>query len=223
MSGTQGAQPIPLGQGRAYLWRSSNGSGMTAIISAHGSARQRSGSRAFRPDRLGPQLEFFCPHGEAMEDEGIMRYFRNREPPIEVVQANQAPDYLLTKYTNSTNSARGRHRHNQAGESYSGIQALVTTPSSGVGHYADRAAMFGMAGNQESLSLLLDQAFNTRNQPDIITISGRMFGNGVVRLSDLLMWLETAGIRYQRISCSFCRSINPYITSRVSEMLFREQ
>ena len=224
MSGTQNIQPVPLGQGRAYLWRNIHGVGASAVISAHGGARPDAGARAYySPNRLSLlRLEFFCEHGENMQDEGLALYVTNQGHPVESILATQSPDYLLSKYTNTTEDASGRHKHNKTGESYKAVRSLVSTARPQLDHYANIAGMSYVAGNKANLDYSLDQAFSTNDRPDVITISGRLGGHGLVRLSELLVWLDEAGMSYRKIGCSFCRGINQSFGRKVQEALFRE-
>ena len=224
MSGTQNIQPVSLGQGRAYLWRNIHGVGASAVISAHGSTRPDAHTRAYySPNRLSLlRLEFFCQHGESVKDEGLALYVVNQGHPVENILATEAPDYLLSKFTNTTEDASGRHQHNPVRESYKTVRSLVSSARPGLDHYADIAGKSFVAHNKENLEHSLDQAFSTSERPDVITISGRLRGYGLVRLSDLLVWLEDAGMSYQKISCAFCRTYNDKFARRMQEVFMRE-
>lgn len=214
-------QQIPLGPGgRAYLWKMSNrDSRGKVVITAHGCARRGSTSALSSTNQIGPRLHFFCRHGETTEDEGLRMYTNARANPVEILTANNAPDYLLQKYTNTDDSSRS---HNRAGESYRSVRNALTVPRAAPEQSADTAMRFLAGGDTEHFTSNVDRAFAANFRPDIITIRGRLMGQGCVRLSDLLSWLESAGHHYDDIYCSFCRASIPRVAASISEQFLRD-
>jgi hypothetical protein len=207
---------IPLGGGRAYLWKSRRSQyPHRAVITAHGAWVSDPYARAMAGNPfLIPLLCFYSRHGELVTDEGLIRYAQGRALPIERIMANQSYDYALSKYTNTSETSF--FKHNQEGESYSNIEAILSSPPRNVSAYVDRAFAFAQpmvtAGPTQANTFRAAMAMNINRSvspefpTDIITISGRWFGFSTVRLSEILIWLAQAGYNYQEIHCSFCRA-----------------
>lgn len=221
VQGQDRVQQILIGPGgRAYLWRlSSRPSQGKVIITAHGCARSGFTSALSSGTQIGPRLHFFCRHGESTEDEGLRMYTNARATPVETLPANDAPDYLLMKYTNTSTDTRS---HNNSNETYASVRNTLTLPRPPVEASTDLAVRFLAGGDTEHFRSNIDRAFAANFRPDVITIRGRLHGNGCVRLSDLLSWLENAGYHYDDIYCSFCRSSVPRVATALADQFLRE-
>lgn len=110
---------LPIG-GNAYLFRDS---GRTApktkcAITAHG-LQAMTLHTAMKLNRPDVQLLYYGPHNRSIIDVGLGPL--RDAVPFETRTADDSPDYLLSKYTNSSPNPGWLHRHNDNGETYASV------------------------------------------------------------------------------------------------------
>jgi hypothetical protein len=213
MDSSSSIRKVPLGNGRAYLWKSTRSSyAHRLVITAHGAAVNDSRSRAMESGSHAPLLHFYSLHGNDVEDEGLRSYAQGRTRPIERIRADKSYDYKLSKYTNSSSTSR---RHNQAGETYSDIEALLTRPPRRSSAEVNTAFSYAQGldaadpaearSRRDGMTSHIRRSLSPDLPTDVVTISGRHLGTNSVRLSDVLVWLRQMRYNYSEIHCVFCR------------------
>lgn len=110
----------------AYLWHKSDQvpPNTRCIITAHGglAATLKMSMKLNRPDVV---LRYYSTHNFATADMGLESVGNSLSPVVEEHTAYSSPNYLLSKYTNSTPGLRGRHSHNDNFETYSSVRRFV--------------------------------------------------------------------------------------------------
>ena len=109
-------EKLPIGH-NAYLFRDDAPPmpKTKCAITAHG-LQAMTLHAPMKLDRRDVQLLYYGPHNHYIIDVGLGP-LRNATP-FETRTAYDSPDYLLSKYTNSTNNPGWLHRHNEGGETY---------------------------------------------------------------------------------------------------------
>jgi hypothetical protein len=79
-SSSSSIRKVSLGNGRAYLWKSTRSNyAHRLVITAHGAAVNDSRSRAMESGSHAPLLHFYSLHGNDVDDEGLRSYAQGVE------------------------------------------------------------------------------------------------------------------------------------------------
>ncbi|MCX2795062.1 hypothetical protein Q2E61_07880 [Microbulbifer thermotolerans] len=187
--------------GRMYLWTPKGKSPDRLIINAHG-IRRTTASFVLRGDAV---INFYSHDRNSVRDPGIKRFYEGKTVPVETLRkGDQCFNYILAKYTNSSNNSR----HNGEYESYDKIQEIMATDYIKKG-MDDLSTVIDMgdkvpAGMRESLRKSAMNSMKLR-PASILTIRNRRL-RADINLEWGLNALAENGYHFKKIDCLFCRS-----------------
>lgn len=193
---------------KLYVWSQKKDmpSRAEAVITAHGDTTSGDGMRS-APDC---SLVFYGPHGRVLNDPRLENVLARLIMPYETVASKASYDYKLSKYTNTSSTAR--NQHNTAGETYDVVGAMDDRFATAHTIYKETVAMLYDTVMVEDRDDLVDSLYEQttleehyRDLPmDIITVRHRV-GQLSPTLSTALKLLSENGYGYEKVHCNFCR------------------
>ncbi len=105
---------------RLFRWHVPGRDATSCLITAHG-GKAWSLHNTMGLGHTDVQLHYYSAHGHPTTDIGLGPFMQGQGTIFETLNPDTSPDYLLQKYTNTDAGAKGRHRHNEAGETYASV------------------------------------------------------------------------------------------------------